>query len=146
MLHYGTTGTSSYRIMLRHFVLRAHIRNKNMRYTVYLEFFVITNVRVKFFRGSRIPTKIFLHLVYFYTRTHVPSIKYNYTRWQTRSNAYTEEPALFVATTFIARYGKQLLVKYSRYADLMERTVISLTPLESFRENGRESVMLQPHH
>ena len=33
-------------------------------------------------------------------------------------------------------YGKQLSVKYSRYADPMERTVISLSPLESFRENG----------
>ena len=33
-------------------------------------------------------------------------------------------------------------MKYSRYADPMERTVISLTPLERFRETD---VMLQPH-
>ena len=51
---------------------------------------------------------------------------------------------MFLATIFITRYGKQLLVKYSRYAYLMERRVVSLTPLECLRK--KNDAMLQPHH
>ena len=85
------------------------------------------------FPCTKFSCKIILHLVLiiiFYTRTHIPSISYYTSVFATAAaiNHVTEEPAAFVVTTFIARYGKQLLVKYSRFADAMERTVISLTP------------------
>ena len=46
---------------------------------------------------------------------------------------------MFVATTLSRDMESNCLVKYSRYADLMERMVISLTPLDSFRKNGRDA-------
>ena len=68
---------------------RTDTRGVGISITVYLEFFVITNFRVNFFRGSRVPTKIYLHKKvlhrnnftlksrhYFYMRMHVRSIKY----------------------------------------------------------------------
>ena len=84
-------------------------------------------------------TKINLHLVYFFTRVRTFHRSSIIIRFGRRDQTRTPEPVLFVATTFIARYGKQLFVRYSRYADPMERTVISLTPLERFRENGRDA-------
>ena len=93
--------------------------------------------------GSHNQTLSSHHFLHAYTRW-IDQLLYKYirTRWQPQSNTYTEEPAVFVATRFIARYGKQLFVKYSRYADPMERTSFHSHPWRAFT---KMNAMLQPH-
>ena len=91
-------------------------------------------------------TEIILHLVliiitFFYMRTLVGSISYYTSIYVIAATIkHVHRRACCVRGYHVYReIGKQLFVKYSRYADPMERMVISLAPLESFRENGRDA-------
>ena len=96
---------------------------------------MITNFRVK-----NVCVKKFLRFqhyefIFYFLDAYARSIDqllYKYIRDGSRDRTRTHH-------VYREIYGKQLLVKYSRYADPMERTVISLSPLESFRENGRDA-------
>ena len=80
--------------------------------------FCVNNFCVKYFswvEGS------FFRINFFYTKkvlcgknvtlsfiilfSRVNTFDQSSTQWQPQSNAYTKEPSVFVATTFIARYG-----------------------------------------
>ena len=92
------------------------------------------------FTQKKFYTEIILHLslVIIFTRVHTfnrSAINYIYV--MAAAIEHVHRRACCVRSYHV--YREQLLVKYSRYADLMEQTVISLTPLESFRENEHDA-------